>query len=130
MTSLSTIEAATLERAAEAPMLAQVERWAAVNSGTGNLAGLQTVAGLLADAFAVLPGDIRLVAPDPVESVDAAGRVQTIERGPHLHLRVRHAAPVQLLLTGQAPQSGGEGQTVYVRVDPGGSRILKKKKKQ
>src|SRR3546814_7604488 len=100
MTSLSTIEAATLERAAEAPMLAQVERWAAVNSGTGNLAGLQTVAGLLADAFAVLPGDIRLVAPDPVESVDAAGRVQTIERGAHLHLRVRPAAPVQLLLTG------------------------------
>lgn len=81
-------------------MLAQVERWAAVNSGTGNLAGLQTVAVLLADAFAVLPGDIRLVAPDPVESVDAAGRVQTIERGAHLHLRVRPAAPVQLLLTG------------------------------
>src|SRR5690606_41848939 len=100
MTSLSPIETATLERAADAPMLAQVERWAAVNSGTGNLAGLKTVAGLLADAFAVLPGDIRLVAPDPVESVDGAGHVQTIERGAHLHLRVRPEAPVQLLLTG------------------------------
>src|SRR3546814_5893775 len=58
------------------------------------------VAGIFAVACAVLPGDIRLVAPDPVESVDAAGRVQTIERGAHLHLRVRPAGPVQLLLTG------------------------------
>ncbi|WP_287939587.1 hydrolase [Sphingopyxis sp.] len=100
MTILKPSETATLERAADAPMLAQVERWAAVNSGTGNLAGLKTVAGLLADAFSALPGTLRLVAPDPVESVDAAGRVQTIERGAHLHLRVRPQAPVQLLLTG------------------------------
>ena len=100
MTILKPSETATLERAADAPMLAQVERWAAVNSGTGNLAGLKTVAGLLADAFSALPGTLCLVAPDPVESVDATGRVQTIERGAHLHLRVRPDAPVQLLLTG------------------------------
>src|SRR3546814_8119058 len=68
--------------------------------GTGNLNGLKTVAGLIADAFAGLPGALRLVAPDPVESVDAAGRVQTVRRGVHLHLRVRPEAPVQLLLTG------------------------------
>ncbi|WP_422060247.1 hydrolase [Sphingopyxis sp.] len=100
MTTLSATDQATLERAADAPMLAQVEQWAAVNSGTGNLAGLKTVAGQLADAFAALPGTIRLVAPDPVESVDAAGHVQTAQRGDHLHLRVRPEAPVQLLLTG------------------------------
>lgn len=100
MTILKPSETAALERAADAPMLAQVERWAAVNSGTGNLAGLKTVAGLLADAFSALPGTVRLVASDPVESVDAAGRVQTTERGAHLHLRVRPDAPVQLLLTG------------------------------
>jgi len=100
MTSLTATETATLERAADAPMLAQVERWAAVNSGTGNLPGLKNVAGQLADSFAALPGDVRLVAADPVESVDAAGRVSTIQRGDHLHLRVRPDAPVQLLLTG------------------------------
>jgi glutamate carboxypeptidase len=100
MTSLTATETATLERAADAPMLAQVERWAAVNSGTGNLAGLKNVAGQLADSFAALPGAVRLVAADPVESVDAAGRVSTIQRGDHLHLRVRPDAPVQLLLTG------------------------------
>lgn len=100
MTSLTATETATLERAADAPMLAQVERWAAVNSGTGNLAGLKNVAGQLADSFAALPGNLRLVAADPVESVDAAGRVSTIQRGDHLHVRVRPDAPVQLLLTG------------------------------
>ncbi|HEV7340796.1 MAG TPA: hydrolase [Sphingopyxis sp.] len=100
MTSLTATETATLERAADAPMLAQVERWAAINSGTGNLPGLKNVAGQLADSFAALPGDVRLVAADPVESVDAAGRVSTIQRGDHLHLRVRPDAPVQLLLTG------------------------------
>ncbi|HMO77392.1 MAG TPA: hydrolase [Sphingopyxis sp.] len=100
MTLLTATESATLERAADAPMLAQVERWAAVNSGTGNLAGLKTVAGLLADAFAGLPGDVRLVAPDPVESVDADGSIRSIRRGDHLHVRVRPDAPVRLLLTG------------------------------
>ena len=100
MTILTASESATLERAADAPMLDQVEQWAAVNSGTGNLAGLKTVAGQLADAFAALPGAVRLVAPDPIESVDAAGTVKTIQRGDHLHLRVRPEAPVQLLLTG------------------------------
>lgn len=100
MTALTASEMATLERAADAPMLAAVEAWAAVNSGTGNLAGLKTIAAMLANAFAVLPGTVRLVEPDPVESVDAAGRVQTIVRGDHLHIRVRPDAPVQLLLTG------------------------------
>ncbi len=100
MATLTATEHATLERAADAPMLAQVEKWAAVNSGTGNLAGLKTVAGLLADAFAALPGEVRLVAADPVESVDSAGTVNTIQRGDHLHVRVRPEAPVQLLLTG------------------------------
>lgn len=100
MTSISATETATIERAADAPMLAQVERWAAINSGTGNLVGLKNVAGQLADAFASLPGDIRLITPDPIESVDAAGQIRTTQRGDHLHLRVRPEAPVQLLLTG------------------------------
>jgi len=100
MNSLSVTENATLEHAADAPMLGQVEQWAAVNSGTGNLPGLKTVAGLLADAFSALPGEIRLVAAAPVESVDSAGSVNAIQRGDHLHVRVRPEAPVQLLLTG------------------------------
>ncbi len=100
MASLSSADHAVLERAADAPMLAQVEAWAAVNSGTGNLGGLRCVAGMLADGFAALPGDVRLVAPDPAETVTPAGVIETITRGHHLHLRIRPDAPVQLLLTG------------------------------
>lgn len=81
-------------------MLAQVERWAPVNSGTTNLAGLKYMAGLLADAFSGLPGDVALIAPDPVESVDAKGTVTEVQRGDHLRVSVRPDAPVRVLLTG------------------------------
>lgn len=97
---LNAIEAAAVEAARAAPMLAQVERWVAVNSGTRNLDGLATMAGLLADAFSALPGDLALVEPAPVEMVDSSGAVQSLAHGRHLHLRVRPEAPVQMLFTG------------------------------
>ncbi|MCA1196861.1 hydrolase [Sphingomonas sp. R647] len=97
---LNTTEAAAVEAARAAPMLAQVEQWVAVNSGTRNLTGLATMAGLLADAFAALPGDLTLVEPAPVEMVDTSGTVQSLAHGRHLHLRVRPQAPVQMLFTG------------------------------
>lgn len=100
MQSLSTIERAACDAAAAAPMLAQVQAWSAVNSGTRNLAGLKTMASLLADAFAPLPGPIALETPDPVESVDPDGTVRAIDHGAHLHLAVRPDAPVQMLFTG------------------------------
>ena len=100
MSLLTQAEQAILETAAQAPMLEQVELWAATNSGTGNLTGLRTVSNLLADAFSALPGEVTLVAPDPVENVSPDGAVRMIERGKHLHARVRPEAPVQLLLTG------------------------------
>lgn len=97
---LSVTEGAAIDRAQGAPMLAQVERWVAINSGTRNLGGLSTMAGLLADAFAVLPGDLRLIDPEPVDAVDAQGQVQPIAHGRHLFLSVRPDAPVRMLLTG------------------------------
>ena len=93
-------ESTALEKASAAPMLAQVEQWSAINSGTTNLAGLEHIARLLGDSFAALPGEVRLVPADPLEHVDAAGHIETIRRGANLHLRVRSEAPVQLLLTG------------------------------
>ena len=100
MTSLSPIEAAAVAAVNTQPMLAQVERWAAINSGTRNIAGLATMAGELADAFAALPGRLGLIEPAPVEAVDAVGIAQPLAHGRHLHLAVRPDAPVQLLLTG------------------------------
>jgi len=100
MAELSSSERAVVERAAAEPMLDQVLGWAAVNSGSRNLAGLERMADLLVDAFAALPGLIRLERPATVKSVDNAGRAVEIEHGRHLHLTVRPTAPVQLLLTG------------------------------
>ena len=100
MGALSSIERETIERAAEEPMLDQVLAWAAVNSGSRNLAGLERMAELLVDAFSALPGVLRLDAPSPVEVVDTAGRTVAIDHGRHLHLTVRSTAPVQLLFTG------------------------------
>mgnify|MGYP003558993717 CR=1 FL=1 len=81
-------------------MLAQTCAWAAVNSGSRNLAGLATMADLLADAFAALPGEVELVEPAPVESVRADGVIEEIAHGRHMVLRVRPEARLRMLLTG------------------------------
>jgi glutamate carboxypeptidase len=100
MGALSSIESEAVERAGAEPMLDQVLAWAALNSGSRNLAGLERMADLLADAFASLPGLLRLESPAAVEAVDSAGRTIQVQHGRHLHLTVRPTAPVQLLFTG------------------------------
>ena len=100
MGQLSAIERAAVEAAGAAPMLAQVEAWAGINSGSRNLEGLGDVAALLSDAFAGLPGELLFREAAPVEAVDASGKAYPIEHGRNLHLVVRPRAPVQLLLTG------------------------------
>ena len=100
METLTPAERAIAEHVADAPMLANTLAWSAINSGTGNLAGLKEVAGHLADAFGARPGELALLDPAPAERVDPAGRVVAVEHGRHLHLRVRPDAPVQMLFTG------------------------------
>jgi glutamate carboxypeptidase len=56
MRELSGIETAAVEQCTDAPMLDQVRQWAAVNSGSRNLDGLDAIARLLAGAFSSLPG--------------------------------------------------------------------------
>jgi glutamate carboxypeptidase len=100
MRGLTSDEAAAVERSAAEPMLAQVEAWAAINSGSHNLIGLGEVAGLLAEAFSVLPGDPVLREAAAVDSVSPAGERLAVQHGRNLHLEVRPEAPVQLLFTG------------------------------
>ena len=100
MGELTSNERACVEAASAAGMLAQVQDWAAVNSGSRNLDGLATIGSRLADAFAVLPGELQMREPAPVEAIDAAGKAYEVRHGRNLHLTVRPEAPVQLLLTG------------------------------
>lgn len=111
MEGLTTTERDALARIDPAAMLRNVERWAAVNSGTRNLAELARMAELLGDAFAALPGEIALIEPAPVNSVGPDGRVTALEHGRHLRLAVRPDAPVRLLLIGHMDTVYGADHT-------------------
>lgn len=100
MERLTGTERAAIERLDAGAMLARVERWAAINSGTRNLDGCAAMAAALSDAFGVLPGTLRLVDPAPAQAVGADGTVSELAHGRHLHLSVRPEARVRLLLTG------------------------------
>ncbi len=97
---LSKDEQTVVDLAGAEPMLDQVLDWSAINSGSRNLEGLKRMASVLADAFSALPGDLKLLDPAAVESIDAAGQRVAVEHGRNLHLKVRADAPVQLLFTG------------------------------
>jgi glutamate carboxypeptidase len=100
MPGLSTAEMKIVETCGGGPMLDQVQSWAAVNSGSRNLEGLAVMAGIYADAFAALPGELSLRDPAPVDAMEADGSLKPLQHGRNLHLSVRQKAPVQLLFTG------------------------------
>jgi glutamate carboxypeptidase len=100
MNGPSSSDREVLEGAASAPMLAQVQSWAAINSGSRNLVGLASMADMLADAFSTLPGNIRFIEPTVVEGISPDGRTEAIPHGRHIFLSVRPDAPIRLLLTG------------------------------
>jgi len=97
---ISSSEQGTAERAAAEPMLDQVLEWSAVNSGSRNLKGLKQMAGILANAFSALRGELKLIDPAPVQTVTAAGETEALQHGQNIHVAVRPDAPVQLLFTG------------------------------
>jgi glutamate carboxypeptidase len=100
MHTLTDSERQVLETIQQRSMLEQVQSWSAVNSGSSNLDGLATTAKMLADAFSVLPGEVALVNPEPVDRVLADGSIKTAAHGQHLLVTVRPDAPTQLLFTG------------------------------
>lgn len=109
--TLTPEEHALLAPIERAPILRHTLDWAAINSGTGNLEGLAAMAGHLADAFSILPGEIRLVDPAPVEKVDATGHLCPVAHGRHLVLSIRPDAGRRVILTGHM-------DTVYPREHP------------
>jgi len=97
---LSHDERRLIEPIDAAALLARTERWSAINTGTGNLAGLQRQAAELAEAFSALPGELELREPARVASVNAEGNQAEQAHGRHLVLRVRPEAQRRFLLTG------------------------------
>ena len=79
-------------------MLGQVEAWAAIDSGSRNLAGLAKRRGVWRMPFRRFRRRDRRSAP--VEAVDANGQGRDVAHGRHLRLAVRPEAPLQMLFTG------------------------------
>ncbi|MXO72028.1 hydrolase [Alteraurantiacibacter buctensis] len=100
MKQLTAPEASLIDRIDAAPMLQHTLGWAAINTGTGNLAGLALLADQLAHAFSVLPGEVSLREPATVTALDATGKKVEKPHGRHLLLRVRPEAERRFLLTG------------------------------
>ena len=88
-----------LDEAADATV-ARTQAWAAINSGSYELDGLRRMRALLADAFAVLPGEVCEVPLAPSQRVRADGEAVPVEHGASLRVRVRPEAPIQVALTG------------------------------
>lgn len=109
--SLTSEEQGLIAPIERAPILSRTLEWASINSGTGNLDGLAAMAGYLADAFAQLPGEVRLVDAAPVEKVDGKGELREVGHGRHLVLSVRPEAARRVILTGHM-------DTVYAREHP------------
>jgi glutamate carboxypeptidase len=99
---LSPAESAVLARldGQRAAMLAEIEAWSAINTGSHNLAGLSRMADVLAAAFAPLGGRIARVPAAPASRLAADGREEAISHGDNLHIVCRSEAPVRVLLTG------------------------------
>ena len=100
METIAAPETDILDQIDESPLIATIERWSRINSGSRNLGGLATMAGLIADHAAALPGEVRLHDPAPVESIDPAGKSVLMRHGRNLVLSVRPDAPRRVLLTG------------------------------
>lgn len=81
-------------------MLEQVLDWAAINSGSRNLAGLAAMAMKLETAFSALGGTVEYVPPAAVTSLDAKGLEGPLDHGSNLHIIKRPEAPIRVLLTG------------------------------
>lgn len=81
-------------------IVSRTEAWSRVNSGSRELANLAVMRGLLADAFAVLPGAVETIALTPAERVLPTGEITAEPHGESLRICVRPEAPVQIALTG------------------------------
>ncbi|MBS0384737.1 MAG: hydrolase [Proteobacteria bacterium] len=81
-------------------MVARTEAWSAINSGSREPGGLQRMRGLLAEAFAALPGEARTEALPPSQHVRADGEVVDVQHEPSIRVSVRPNAAIKVALTG------------------------------
>lgn len=75
-----------------------IERWAGIHSGTGNIEGVNRMAGEVRDALGALGAETELISLDPAERVDAQGGVIQQPLGDAVRAVKRSKAPVRVFL--------------------------------
>ena len=81
-------------------MVATVQAWSAINSGTGNLDGLAAMDRQVVDAFGRLDAELTPIALPDGQAVGADGALQPVRYGRMLRFSKRPDAPRRVLLTG------------------------------
>lgn len=81
-------------------MIEQVQAWSAINSGSGNLAGLTEMGVALKEAFAELDAREDVIELGDATRVTDAGETEPLPLGPVYRFRKRADAPRRVLLTG------------------------------
>ncbi len=119
---LSPEETAVLEALGEqgSAIVDRAVGWCAVNSGSRNLAGLDTTVGILSDVFGALPGELVQRPLAPSIEIAADGREKEQDHTPAIAVTVRPDVPVQVVLTGHYDTvypADSRFQTVVTRAD-------------
>lgn len=83
-----------------APMTETLRAWCAINSSSGNLAGLKAMHAALAGAFGDLGAEVEAIPSTPHEIVTPEGEKTERPIGDMLRLVMRPQAPVRVLLAG------------------------------
>ena len=73
-------------------------RWANINSGSGNVAGLERMLSELTNAFAPLDGSVEILELQPHKTVNLEGRIVEMPLGEAVFVRKRPRAPVKVFL--------------------------------
>jgi glutamate carboxypeptidase len=93
--------------------------WSAINSGTGNLAGLERTAAAILPRFEAAGFEAATLPPAGVTEIDAKGRESRIERGPVHLLTANPRANRRVLMTGHLDTVFPEGSHFQEPVDRG-----------
>ncbi len=78
--------------------LDRLKSWSAINSGTGNIDGLDRMRDAILDAFAELDATTAIIDLPDGEAVAADGSIAPVRYGKLLHFSRRPQAPVRVLL--------------------------------
>lgn len=92
-------------------MIALVEKWANINSGSTHLSGLATQCDFLQSAFESLKGKSAILPVHPFKTISDTGEMTYQTLGSALHIQKYPEAPIQIFL-------GGHMDTVFGKNHP------------